>query len=296
MSEKRPTYIQILTPKLEGTVATLEAAKGKERSWAEFAKESGINPSTMSRVINGKQKNPLTVKTLEKLFEHRDSGCDMEFDAFILNCSGLIDSDKQKDMVNDHMAARDEIDAVYDAIDQSVLNSLVNRYIAFSRVDHVGSGSPNEEEIMRLFGNIHSDFLMRAGEGEAAKTYGFEYVPLRLRDDERNDSETVAKRLKNITRTVLDNYASIFLEDAWELDERLSERVTIVFAERLFYETFLENLAKRTLHHDMTALLVDTETKKVIDEKPLGRQDGKPEFESLFSAPEQERSGRRFKE
>ena len=97
----------------------------------------------------------------------------MEFDAFILNCSGLIDSDKQKDMVNDHMAARDEIDAVYDAIDQSVLNSLVNRYIAFSRVDHVGSGSPNEEEIMRLFGNIHSDFLMRAGEGEAAKTYRF---------------------------------------------------------------------------------------------------------------------------
>ena len=60
-------FIQIMSPKLEDTVAVLEAVKGKERSWTEFAKESGINPSTVSRVINGKQKNPLTIKTLEKL-------------------------------------------------------------------------------------------------------------------------------------------------------------------------------------------------------------------------------------
>ena len=46
----------------------------------------------------------------------------------------------------------------------------------------------------------------------------------------------------------------------------------------------------------MTALLVDTEEKKVIEEKPLGRQEGKSEFKSLFDTPEQERSGRRFKE
>lgn len=56
------------------------------------------------------------------------------------------------------MAQRDKIDAIinaiYDAIDQSVLNSLVNRFIAFSRVDSIGDGSPNEEEIKRLFGDI----------------------------------------------------------------------------------------------------------------------------------------------
>ena len=52
------------------------------------------------------------------------------------------------------MAQRNKIDAIYDAIDQSVLNSLVNRFIAFSRVDSVGDGSPSEEEIKRLFGDI----------------------------------------------------------------------------------------------------------------------------------------------
>lgn len=41
MSEKRPVFIQIMSPKLEDTVAVLEAVNGKERSWAEFAKESG---------------------------------------------------------------------------------------------------------------------------------------------------------------------------------------------------------------------------------------------------------------
>lgn len=78
----------------------------------------------------------------------------VELDSFILRCSGIISSEKQKDMVDDHMAQCDKIDAIYDAIDQSVLNSLVNRFIAFSRVDSVGDGSPNEEEIKRLFGDI----------------------------------------------------------------------------------------------------------------------------------------------
>ena len=153
MSEKRPVFIQIMSPKLEDTVAVLEAVKGKERSWTEFAKESGINPSTMSRVINGKQKNPLTIKTL-KSCSSIVSRSKVELDSFILRCSGIISSEKQKDMVDDHMAQRDKINAIYDAIDQSVLNSLVNRFIAFSRVDSVGDGSPNEEEIKRLFGDI----------------------------------------------------------------------------------------------------------------------------------------------
>ena len=106
------------------------------------------------------------------------------------------------------MAQRDKIDAIYDAIDQSVLNSLVNRFIAFSRVDSVGDGSPNEEEIKRLFGDIHSDFLMKAGEGENAQTYGFVYVPLKNRDDD----EDIEKRVRRVTRTVIENFAPIFLD------------------------------------------------------------------------------------
>ena len=111
-----------------------------------------------------------------------------------------------------------------------------------------------------------------------------------------NDDEDIEKRVRRVIRTVIENFAPIFLEDAWGLDECLSQRVTIVFAEKLYYEAFLESIAKRTINHDMTALLVDTEEKKVIEEKPLGRQEGKSEFKSLFDTPEQERSGRRFKE
>lgn len=203
----------------------------------------------------------------------------VELDSFILRGSGIISSEKQKDMVDDHMAQRDKIDAIinaiYDAIDQSVLNSLVNRFIAFLRVDSVGDGSPNEEEIKRLFGDIHSDFLMKAGEGENAQAYGFVYVPLKNRDDEHNNDEDIEKRVRRVTRTVIENFAPIFLEDAWGLDECLSQRVTIVFAEKMYYEAFWESIAKRTINHDMTALLVDIEEKKVIEEKPLGRQEGK---------------------
>ena len=80
----------------------------------------------------------------------------------------------------------------------------------------------------------HSDFLMKAGEGENAQTYGFVYVPLKNRDDEHNDDEDIEKRVRRVTRTVIENFAPIFPEDAWGLDECLSQRVTIVFAEKLY--------------------------------------------------------------
>ena len=46
----------------------------------------------------------------------------------------------------------------------------------------------------------------------------------------------------------------------------------------------------------MTALLVDTDASKFIEEKMLGRQEGKTEFKGLLDASEQEHNDRRFKE
>lgn len=46
----------------------------------------------------------------------------------------------------------------------------------------------------------------------------------------------------------------------------------------------------------MTALLVDADSSRFIEEKTLGRQEGKNEFIGLLDAPEQEHNGHRFKE
>ena len=84
MSERRPKYIQMMSPNQDALVDMLTLARGPIRSWAEYAKDCGVNPSTMSRIINGKLKSPLTIKTLEKLYEHRDEACKVTFDQFII--------------------------------------------------------------------------------------------------------------------------------------------------------------------------------------------------------------------
>lgn len=288
MSERRPHYVQMMTPKLEDVVAVLTNAKGADRGWADYAKDCGINPSTMSRIINGKLKSALSVKTLEKLYQGRAATCKMSLDAFLI-ANGYIDEDKQRDMVDQRMAIHDELDRTLDLMEKCIVTGLYSRDIPFTRVEHVGDGTPNEEEILKLFGNIHCHQLLRVGEGDKSETCGFEFVPLKLEKDEA-DSERI---IQENVQLAIENYATIFLEDAWNLDERLSDRVVFVFIDRILYEAFLDTFKKRRLNHYMTVLLVDIDETEVIEERPLGQQAGKS-FSGLFDAPLIGRPSRRF--
>ena len=290
MSERRPKYIQMMSPNQDALVDMLTLARGPIRSWAEYAKDCGVNPSTMSRIINGKLKSPLTIKTLEKLYEHRDEACKVTFDQFIIP-SGMVDCDRQRTLIDERQAQRDEIDKVDELIARSIINGLYDRSIQFSRIKHVGDGCPREEEILTLFGDIHCSQLLKIGEDEDSSTVGFEYIPIKLTPEEAESEKTISR----IIRRVVENYATIFLQDAWFTENRFSARVTFVFAERCLFEAFLKSFAKLRLNHYMTVLLVDIETTSVVTERPLGMQEGKT-FSSLFDSPITERSGRRFGE
>ncbi|MBQ3268375.1 MAG: helix-turn-helix transcriptional regulator [Clostridia bacterium] len=290
MSEKRPVYIQIMSPKLDSVIDALTKAKGPDRGWAEYANDCGISPSTMSRIINGKLKSPLSIRTLQKLYDHRAETCKMSFDDFIM-ANGMIERDKQRDIVDEHVARRDELDRIANLIERSIVNGLYDRSLTFTRLEHIGDGTPNEQEIMMLFGNIMCSQLLRIGEGENSQTCGFEYVPIRLDEEERESG----KYTQSYVRLAIENYATIFLADAWGLDERMAERVVFVFIDRIIYEAFLESFKKRHLNHYMTALLVDIEDTLVLEERPIGDQTGKS-FTGLFEAPVIQRTGRRFGE
>lgn len=288
MSERRPHYVQMMSPKLDDVVAVLTNAKGADRGWAEYAKDCGINSSTMSRIINGKLKSALSVRTLEKLYQHRAETCKMNFEAFLI-ASGYVDEDKQRDMIDQRIALNDELDRIFDLTEKCIVTGLYNRDIPFTRIDHVSDGTPNEEEIKKLFGNIHCHQLLRVGDGDKSETCGFEYVPLKLEADEADSEQIIQKNVQ----LAIENYATIFLEDAWNLDERLSDRVVFVFIDRILYEAFLDTFKKRRLNHYMTVLLVDIDETKVIEERPLGKQAGKS-FTGLFNAPLVGRPSRRF--
>lgn len=288
MSEKRPHYIQVMSPQLDDVIDALSKAKGADRNWADYAKDCGINPSTMSRIINGKQKNSLTVKTLEKLYDHRAVTCKLSFEQFLL-ANGYLDSDKQRNYVDQTRAFRDEIDKTYELMERSIVNSLYDRGISFERIEHIGDGTPNEEEILKLFGNVMCSQLLRInGEGKTW-TCGFEYVPIKTDD---GDSDEI---IREYVQLAVQNYATIFLEDAWRLDERLSDRVTFVFIDDRIYDAFIDSFRKRHLNHYMTVLLIDAEEAEIIEERPLGDQTGK-KFSGLFDAPHVQRTGRRFGE
>lgn len=289
MSEKRPTYIQLMSPKLENVVSVLTDAKGQERSWAEYAKDCGINPSTMSRIINGKLKSALSVKTLDKLYAHRAESCELSRESFLL-ANGWIDKDKQRDMIDQHMAEHDKVDQIFDSMEQTIVRGFYKRGIPFTRLDDVAGIEEDNEEGLKLFDGMDG-MLLQVGEVGKSISCAFEIIPIKL-DKDASSSKQIVQRC---VRLAVENYATIFLKDAWHLDKLLTDRVTFVFIDRFLYKAFWESFKNRRLNHFFTALLIDIDETEVTEERPLGDQASKT-FSSLFDAPIVERPGRRFGE
>ena len=60
-----------LSPEMLLMAEMVLAAKGVERTMAQFAEATGINASTLSRLVNGNLKRPLTMDMLTAIIDNK---------------------------------------------------------------------------------------------------------------------------------------------------------------------------------------------------------------------------------
>ena len=72
----------------------VDLAKGPYRTMKEYANACGINPSTLSRIINGKNKGKSKIENIEKMAEYADpeSGVTLEM---LLDANGYVNVRKR---------------------------------------------------------------------------------------------------------------------------------------------------------------------------------------------------------
>ena len=64
-------YQQLRTPDYAALANCVNRAKGPNRTMAQFAEDTGISASTLSRIVNMNIKKPMAIDLIIKIFEKR---------------------------------------------------------------------------------------------------------------------------------------------------------------------------------------------------------------------------------
>lgn len=105
--EEIKQYQQIRTPDYALLANLLNKAKGPERAMAQFAEDTQIGASTLSRIVNLNIKKPLSIDTIVAIYEARANKEDTYLLESLARATGLFPGDYAERVKSRHdFAAR----------------------------------------------------------------------------------------------------------------------------------------------------------------------------------------------
>mgnify|MGYP000108005743 FL=1 len=82
-------YIRIRPPEKEKLAGLLIRAKGASRSMRQFALDCGVNPSTLSRIVNMKTSGACTDELIQKVAQNSDPESGITFE-MLMDANGKV--------------------------------------------------------------------------------------------------------------------------------------------------------------------------------------------------------------
>ena len=285
--EEIKEYMQIRTPDYALLASYVNKAKGPDRAMAQFAEDTGIGASTLSRIVNSNIKKPLSVDTIIAIFEARADKDDLWLLDSLARANGLL-SKGYSERVN----SRDRIAAKR--------NEAINRERMMKNVIVGGvaaCGMPVKEIVNRprlcpekipmMYPRSYSDFMLDLSSDSntsVIKEWAF-YLNATLLEEEDRRPENRNRVMHMYMDRIMARANVWFLLDAWEPDEVRGMKVSFVFVDELIFESFKEYVVNAKLNNEMSIILINPETYQVVSEVWIpGKYDMLTNI-SVFEAP-----------
>ena len=256
-------YVQAYVPDVTELAYLLGKAKGWDRSMAEFSricKEKG--PSTFSRIYTGKIEKPVSDKLLIAIAENAADKSEVTLDK-LMRANGKVPKEEAGNRLylnEDGVVCRDRSERkklVKDIIIQCLLEEgkrVLLQPDTILRVELQGSSYSL---------SFPSDFIIHII-GDDALFWNFLVDMTDMSDVPLKAASTDAKKFLSES---MKRYAPIFLRDAWEPKSLYEYRNTFVFIEEKAYKVFCEMIKDVKFKSSMSAMYVDIEKKKIVDQK-----------------------------
>lgn len=258
-------YEQVRTPDYALLANLVIRAKGPERAMAQFADDTQIGASTLSRIINMNIKKPLSIENIIKIYEARAREDDRMLLDSLARANGLFPKEyADRVKARSDMAARRN-----EAINRERLmkNALIAGVVASGLpvTEVVNTPRFRTSEISPLFPSTLGDFVLNVrSEANSSKIkdwafYVFSRVVDRSEDDYR-------RSLAFDMRRIMERASGWFLIDAWSPEKIEGLKLSFVFADDEIFDRFIEAVKDAKLNNEMTAILIDPVAYQVVRE------------------------------
>lgn len=281
--EEIKEYMQIRTPDYALLASYVNKAKGPDRAMAQFAEDTGIGASTLSRIVNSNIKKPLSIDTIIAIFEARADKNDLWLLDSLARANGLHEKEYAE-----RVQARADFSARRNAEisrERMMKNALIAGVAASGMPVKEVVNNPRLclEKVPLMYPRSYGDFMLdlRSDSNHTIiEDWAFYLYPYIYTDEDR---------ARRPLRMMFDQYirraTTWFLLDAWEPEEVKGMKVSFAFVDKQLFDLFKDYVQNANLHNEMTLILMDQDDFRVISEVWIPG-DYKPMTNiSVFDAP-----------
>lgn len=267
-------YVQAGAPDFLKLGELVNRAKGPNRTMAAFAEECGIGPSKLSRVANAKISTPLSLEALASIYEHRDRMFQVPFEV-LANANGLVTKETYEQIqVRSNLNALVNLEVQRERAMQNIITTaLLDRNVTISRCHDDRMLDSDENAITRTTPSLS---LLITGDTAANGRISEPVWNLYFNSSVvANDTEhrTFLSSAVRGARRAVDKAMSLFLKDAWYPEKLSGVRTTFVFCDAAVYKKFITQVKGSPFNSAFTAMLVDVNNMKIIQDTWLSKSD-----------------------
>lgn len=258
-------YQLIRTPDISAVATYVNMAKGAERTMAQFADETQISASTLSRIVNRKIKASLSIDVIISIYEHRADRDDEFLLDRLARANGFLPKSVAERSIND--------DTIFFRRNVEINRKRMMKNALVAGVAACGLGIKrviNEPRICpysnlpKLYPHQQCDFVLDINtetNSSPIKSWCFFLDSKRI--DDNNTNNTTSKREANY---FIDKLAILFLLDSWDTENMKNTKYSFAFVDEKIFAEFVELLHIAKLHNEMTAILLDPSDYSITDE------------------------------
>lgn len=286
--EELKDYTQVRTPDYAALANYVNRAKGEKRTMAQFAEDTGIGASTLSRIANMKIQKPLSKEVIVKIYERRANEEDTHLLEALARSNGLASPDYVERVNSKHrnFARRNDEKSRANTMKNAILAGVLAAGVPILKVLD-GRIASNIEEINGVPASMVGrpcDFFMALGQNNASMNEWRVYLYPTVQED--NEEALYRRPVRMEVHWLMQRISSVFLRDAWLPESLSGVKISFAFADEQLFEGFLDAVSYAKVNSEMTAILLDpNDSYKVIREVWISGEYPRLSNISIFEMP-----------
>lgn len=264
--EQIKEFKQVRTPDYARLAQLINYAKGNERSMAQFADDTEIGASTLSRIINLNIKKPLSLDNIISIYENRADKSDEYLLESLARANGYFPKEyaERVEAQDRFTHRRNEEMNRRNMMKNGIIAGIVAAGLPITEVYNTPI-LRNTSEVNPLYPTKHGDFVLNIqSETNISIIQSWCFYLFSQRMEELNETRRMPIRME--IRRILERLSSWFLVDAWEPDNLRGMKLSFAFLdEEIFYE-LIETLRCASVKNEMSLLLINPSNYSVVKE------------------------------